>query len=944
MNKKRTTRNMIVIGMFLFHAIATAGWAGELVSWGWDGYGVVSDTPAGSDFEAVSVGGNHIVALRADGSLVAWGYDGGGQVSNTPSSNDFVAVASGGNHNVALRTDGSLIAWGYDGQGLVSDTPIGNDFIANAAGNQHNVALKSGGSLVSWGSDDYKQVSNTSAGNDFTAVAAGFYHSTALKTDGSLVTWGKDTSGLVSNLPVGNDFIAVAAGGYYSVALKSDGRLVSWGSDTVGQVSDTPAGNDFVAIAAGEAHGVALKSDGSLVAWGYDRYGQVSDTPTDNDFICGSSFGLSSSAIRGTISPPPTTYSLTTNVNPSGSGYVTKYPNQSEYSDGESVQLTATAFSSYTFSHWSGDASGTSNSVNIIMNSNKAVTANFTAITKPTVSITAIDASAGEPANDGSFRISRTGATSSSLRVYYSTNGSTALSGTDYAALPSYVDIPSGQTSAYISVVVINDSTVENSETVRLTISSNAAYNIGSPSYATVTIADDDNEEPPGDDPTVTITALDASAAEPANDGYFTINRTGDTSSNLLVYYSTSGSTASSGTDYEAIPNYVYLLSGQSSASIPVVVIDDTAIEDSETVRLTIWNLSAYTVGSPSNATVTITDNDNAPPEDEPVVTITAPDASAGEPANNGSFRVSRTGATSSNLRVYYSTGGSTASSGADYSALPGYVDIQYGQSSANVSVAVIDDITVESLETVRLTISSNAGYDIGSPSYATVTITDDDEIPEEEPIVTIIAIDASAGEPANDGSFRVSRTGATTENLRVYYSTGGSTASSGYDYTALYGYVDIPYGQSSATIYVVVINDGTVENSETVRLTISSNSAYDIGSPSYATVTITDDDEDLPVSEAEQMMADTLVFYYASIDDGSLGGISNKLVKMQTMLETAYNQIVNGYYDDACVQLTEAYLRCDGSKKPLMDYVSGTATADLAGMIQEVIIELGCL
>jgi len=273
-------------------------------------------------------------------------------------------------------------------------------------------------------------------------------------------------------------------------------------------------------------------------------------------------------------------------------------------------------------------------------------------------------------------------------------------------------------------------------------------------------------------------------------------------------------------------------------------------------------------------------------------------------------------------------------------------VDILYGQTSANISVAVNDDNAVESSETVRLTISSNAAYDIGSPSNATVTITDDDyEQPVEKPIVTITAPDASAGEPANDGYFTVSRTGDTSSSLLVYYSTSGSTASSGTDYAALPGYVDIPYGQSSANISVAVNDDYDVENSETVRLTISSNAAYTIGSPSYATVAITDDDDvpDPPVVDIVQMMADTLDFFYIKVDEGSLVGVRNKLVRMQTMLETAYNQIVNGYYDDAYLQLSEAYLRCDGSKKPLMDYVSGTATATLAGMIQEVINEIGC-
>jgi hypothetical protein len=112
---------------------------------------------------------------------------------------------------------------------------------------------------------------------------------------------------------------------------------------------------------------------------------------------------------------------------------------------------------------------------------------------KPMVSMVASDGDAGEPANNGSFTVSRTGSTSGSLRVYYRTSGSTATGGNDYARLMGYVDIPSGQDSALIGVIVIDDSSVEDPETVKVTLSSNAAYDIDpSNGFATVTIADND--------------------------------------------------------------------------------------------------------------------------------------------------------------------------------------------------------------------------------------------------------------------------------------------------------------------------------------------------------------------------------------------------------------------------------------------------------------------
>ena len=69
-------------------------------------------------------------------------------------------------------------------------------------------------------------------------------------------------------------------------------------------------------------------------------------------------------------------YTLT--VNTSGQGSVAKSPSQATYVYGSSVQLTATPSSGWSFSGWSGDASGTANPVTITMNGNKAVTATFT--------------------------------------------------------------------------------------------------------------------------------------------------------------------------------------------------------------------------------------------------------------------------------------------------------------------------------------------------------------------------------------------------------------------------------------------------------------------------------------------------------------------------------------------------------------------------------------
>ena len=72
-----------------------------------------------------------------------------------------------------------------------------------------------------------------------------------------------------------------------------------------------------------------------------------------------------------------TTYTLTVNVNPPGSGIVSKNPDKVNYNNNEIVQLTAIPNAGYQFDQWSGDLSGGSNPATITMDGNKNVTAHF---------------------------------------------------------------------------------------------------------------------------------------------------------------------------------------------------------------------------------------------------------------------------------------------------------------------------------------------------------------------------------------------------------------------------------------------------------------------------------------------------------------------------------------------------------------------------------------
>ena len=64
-------------------------------------------------------------------------------------------------------------------------------------------------------------------------------------------------------------------------------------------------------------------------------------------------------------------------------GSVTKNPDTPTYASGSTVLLTATPNTGFRFTGWSGDATGSTNPLTVIMNANKTITANFAPVAAP---------------------------------------------------------------------------------------------------------------------------------------------------------------------------------------------------------------------------------------------------------------------------------------------------------------------------------------------------------------------------------------------------------------------------------------------------------------------------------------------------------------------------------------------------------------------------------
>jgi hypothetical protein len=123
------------------------------------------------------------------------------------------------------------------------------------------------------------------------------------------------------------------------------------------------------------------------------------------------------------------------------------------------------------------------------------------------VTLSAADAAASEAGPDpGVFAFTRTGGNpAAQLNVFFALGGTAANNG-DFLLIGGNIIIPAGQLSATLTITPRQDNNVEAAETVVVTLEPRPTYAIGSPSTATITIADDPA--------VVTVVATDPDASE----------------------------------------------------------------------------------------------------------------------------------------------------------------------------------------------------------------------------------------------------------------------------------------------------------------------------------------------------------------------------------------------------------------------------------------------
>ena len=485
----------------------------------------------------------------------------------------------------------------------------------------------------------------------------------------------------------------------------------------------------------------------------------------------------------------------------------------------ETVTLTLTSATSYRL--------GSPSKHTLTIEDNDTLSASFAAATS----------SAAEDAGTHNVRVNLSPAPTSATTLRY-TVGGTATAGGDYARLSGSVQASANANSVNIPVSITDDALVEADETVVLTLTSGTGYELGSRTRHTLTITNDDSG---GSTPEASFSSSSSSGAEGGGTQNLQVNLSPAPQSPITLRY-TVGGTATEGSDYATLSGSVQASANATRVNIPVSITDDDLVEADETVVLTLTSGTGYELGSTTRHTLTITDNDSG--GSTPQASFEFLGASATEGAGAVNVQVNLSPAPQSAITITYTVGG-TATSGSDYAPLPGSVQASANATSVIIPVSITDDALEESAETVVLTLTSGTGYELGSTTKYTLTITDNDSGGGSTPLVRFSSSSSSGAEDVGTQNVQVNLSPAPQSSITIAYTVVGGTASSGADYTRLPGSVQASANATSVYIPVSITDDALVEGDETVVLTLASGTGYTRGSPSAHTLTITDNDND---------------------------------------------------------------------------------------------------
>ncbi|MDH5232851.1 MAG: hypothetical protein OEY38_22575, partial [Gammaproteobacteria bacterium] len=435
-----------------------------------------------------------------------------------------------------------------------------------------------------------------------------------------------------------------------------------------------------------------------------------------------------------------------------------------------------------------------SNAVNSSLNTNSSLVT-IVDDNDASVSIIGTQTSIYENAGSVNITVSRLGSSVGAISVDYASVANTALTASDFTATSGTLSWIDADTATKTIIVPLSDDTTqENLETFSVQLSNPIGTSIGD-ATATVYVYDDDSS--------IRVLNTIIGYREDAGNAIISVARDGKNVGAVSVDYTTVANTAIAGSDYTTTSGTLNWSDGDAATKTIIVPLsDDTTQENLETFSVQLSNPIGTSIGD-ATATVYVYDDDSS-------IRVVNTIIGYRENAGNAIISVARDGKNVGAVSVDYTTVANTAIAGSDYTTTSGTLNWSDGDATPKtITVPIINDITLESLENFTVQLSNPIGTSIGD-AIATIYIYNDDS--------TVRLYNTVYGIAENGTSINiiVKRDAHRIGAISVDYTTVAGTALAASDYTTTSGTLNWSDGDSTDKIITVnITNDGTAESLE---------------------------------------------------------------------------------------------------------------------------------
>lgn len=358
---------------------------------------------------------------------------------------------------------------------------------------------------------------------------------------------------------------------------------------------------------------------------------------------------------------------------------------------------------------------------------------------------------------------------------------------------------------------------------------------------------------------TVRFATTTASIIENASIGGISVAivRTGGAQGAISVNLTASDGTGKTGEDYQPLTTTLNFANNETSKTVKLNLIDDTASEGSETVMLTLSEVQGGALlGTPTQMTVTITDNE-APSSfaasSGASSTNSSAAAGAGKfmlgasaygPAENAgtlTVTVQRVDGTTGTAAVNYSTSNGTAASGTDYSSTSGTLTFAAGETSKTFTVSIADNTTIDGNRNFNITLTNpTGGAALGIVPTAVATINDNETQTYGTGSLKLLKTQFPVTEASGEALITIQRVGGAKNRIQVSFATSNGTALASSDYTATSTTLTFEIGETGKLVRVPLLKDELADSDETINITLSSpTGGAQLIDPSIGTILI---------------------------------------------------------------------------------------------------------